>query len=670
MKFTSNLLYVSALSMCIGLASCGKDDEPDLTSETSSDEASAEEVYSANSSFANYDSASNSLANIDVAATLVIVWDGSTVNVSGTADGVDVNADGGAVTVNSTTESVVEYVLRGASDNGSIKFYSDQKFVVTLDGLQLTSQTTSAINNQGKKSLFVCLPEGTTSSLADAAVYTDTVAGEDCKACLFSEGQIIMSGKGTLNVSGNRRHAIATDDYLVVNDAVTLNVTKSVKDGIHTNDYVVFNAGNVNITTTGGDGIDCEGAIFVSDGTFNVSTSGLSAKAIKAVGDIYIVGGTFTLNTSGDAEWESGSGSSVDYSNAACLKTSGALNITGGNITATSTGKGGRGFTVGGDFNLSGGTSTVKTSGAAYQLNSSSDYTVASGVKVTGNVVVTGGSLTATVTGQGAKAMKVAGTYTQSDGQLVMTASGSNAGSSSSGMWGSSSGSYSASAKGIKVTGAIKVSGGKLFGSSSKHEAIESKSTLDVTGGEVYGYSASDDGVNAASNFTIDGGFVCGYATGNDGLDANGNLYIKGGVVFAVGSSSPEMAVDANTEGGYKLYVSGGTLMTVGALESGSSLTQACYSASSWSKGVKYAVTVGSDTYVFTTPTTTAGSGIVVSGATTPTLKSGVTVSGGTTHFDGVGAVVANGTVSGGTSVTLSSYTASSGNMGGGGFRW
>ena len=85
---------------------------------------------------------------------------------------------------------------------------------------------------------------------------------------------------------------------------------------------------------------------------------------------------------------------------------------------------------------------------------------------------------------------------------------------------------------------------------------------------------------------------------------------------------------------------------------------------------MKYAVTVGSDTYVFTTPTTTAGSGIVVSGASTPTLKSGVTVTGGTTHFDGVGAVVANGTVSGGTSVTLSSYSSGSGNMGGGGFRW
>ena len=91
---------------------------------------------------------------------------------------------------------------------------------------------------------------------------------------------------------------------------------------------------------------------------------------------------------------------------------------------------------------------------------------------------------------------------------------------------------------------------------------------------------------------------------------------------------------------------------------------------STWTKGAKYALTVGSDTYVFTTPTTTAGSSLVVSGASTPTLKSGVTVTGGTTLFDGLGSVVANGTISGGTSVTLSSYTSSS--NGGGGFpgRW
>ena len=53
-----------------------------------------------------------------------------------------------------------------------------------------------------------------------------------------------------------------------------------------------------------------------------------------------------------------------------------------------------------------------------------------------------------------------------------------------------------------------------------------------------------------------------------------------------------------------------------------------------------------------------------VSGAAQPPLHSGVTVSGGTTIFDGVGYIDA--TVSGGSNVTLSSYTGGGGFPGGG----
>ena len=150
------------------------------------------------------------------------------------------------------------------------------------------------------------------------------------------------------------------------------------------------------------------------------------------------------------------------------------------------------------------------------------------------------------------------------------------------------------------------------------------------------------------------------YSTGNDGIDSNGNMYIKGGVVYAIGSSSPEVALDANTEGGKKLYVQGGTIVAIGGLESGASLSQSCYSASSWSKNTWYALTVENDVFAFKTPSS-GGSGLVVSGASTPTLKSGVTASG-TAIFNGMGYYPAS--VSGGSSVSLSSY--SGGNSGGG----
>ena len=130
-------------------------------------------------------------------------------------------------------------------------------------------------------------------------------------------------------------------------------------------------------------------------------------------------------------------------------------------------------------------------------------------------------------------------------------------------------------------------------------------------------------------------------------------------MVYAIGTSTPEVAIDANSEEQKKLYVTGGTIIAIGGLESGAQLTQSCYQASSWSKNTWYAMTVGSETFVFKTPSS-GGNTLVVSGASQPTLKSGVTVSGGTSIFDGVAYTGASFT--GGSNVTLSSYT------GGGGF--
>ena len=77
-------------------------------------------------------------------------------------------------------------------------------------------------------------------------------------------------------------------------------------------------------------------------------------------------------------------------------------------------------------------------------------------------------------------------------------------------------------------------------------------------------------------------------------------------------------------------------------------------------------MTVGDEVIAFKTPAS-GGTTLVVSGASQPTLKSGVTASGGTSWFEGV--LTTGATVTGGTDVTLSSYTSGGGfGPGGGGF--
>lgn len=215
-------------------------------------------------------------------------------------------------------------------------------------------------------------------------------------------------------------------------------------------------------------------------------------------------------------------------------------------------------------------------------------------------------------------------------------------------------------AKGIKAAGDMKISDGTITVTASVHEGIESKGAMSITGGVVSSQSR-DDAINSGGDLNISGGYIMAYSTGNDGLDANGNCNIKGGVIYAIGARSPEVAIDANTEKQKKLTITEGTIITISPLESGSTLTQSCYQASSVSANTWYALYNGDKQLMATvkTPSSTSslGSGMVISTSGTPTLKSGVTVSGGTDCFNGMGKIDA--TVSGGSTVSTSEYTGS-----------
>ena len=172
-------------------------------------------------------------------------------------------------------------------------------------------------------------------------------------------------------------------------------------------------------------------------------------------------------------------------------------------------------------------------------------------------------------------------------------------------------------------------------------------------------------------------------SSGNDGIDANGNCYIKGGLVYAIGTGGVEKSIDANTEEQKKLYITGGTIIAVGDLEGGSSITGGtCKYTTSWNATSWYALYNG-DTLVaaFKTPTKSSSGGggwpgggpggggnnsqkLIVYTSSAPTLKSGITVSEGTELFDGMANI--NGTIDGGSSVSLSNYTPSSGGGPGG----
>ena len=573
------------------------------------------------------------------ANTVNIVYNGSTATVTmadNVSNYVTAEVSGAHVTITQTNTDAIDgdeitYVLSGSTTDGSLTLDGSYKCTVSLAGLTMTNPSGAAINITNKKRIQLSVKEGTESTLTDGT-------GGSQKACVYSKGQLQLQGKGTLNVVGNTKHAIKSGDYISVKN-LTLNITKAVGDGISCEEYFLMKSGSVIINGVGDDGIQCDlggdsstgettdhddedsGNIYLEGGTLNITVTAAAAKGIKADGDMRISGGAVTVKTTGGGAWDSDDKKTKASS---CLSADGNMTISGGTLNLTSTGAGGKGINGDGSFTATGGTMTIKTSGNAVVASSSGTISTVS-----------------------------------SSQQLDRYKS-----------------DYKSSPKGIKIDGAITISDNAVISvttTGAGGEGIESKTNINISGGQVT-VNAKDDAINSsyndatkgtsgAADLTISGGYVYVRSTGNDGLDANGNCYIKGGLIYAIGTTTPEVAIDANSEEQKKLYVTGGTIIAIGGLESGSSLTQSCYSTSSWNKNTWYAMTVGSETFAFQTPSS-GGSTLVVSGASQPTLKSGVTVSSGTKIFDGVG--YTDATVTGGSNVNLSSYTGGGGPGGGG----
>ena len=542
--------------------------------------------------------------------------------------------------ISAGTASEITYNLSGSSDDGEFYMAGSAKATIELNGLTLTNVTPvnsgAAVHIQDGKRIKVKVVTGTTNTLVDAA------SGSQ-KGALYIKGHAEFAQKGTLNVTGNVKHAIKTGEYFTIKNA-TINVKSAVGDGINCAQFFLMESGTITINGTSDDGIQCDiddtttgstgettdhededsGNMYISGGTINITCDGVAAKGVKCEGDMNITGGEITVVTTGNGSWDE---DDLETKAACGLSADGNMNISGSStvLNLTAKGAGGKGMKCDGVMTIDDGSITILTSGGLYYNNGTTENT-----NYTGNTD------------------NVSSNYYSSPKGIK------------AGLKTESGNSYT-------YSGGLVINGGTINVTTKGRngEGIESKNTLDINGGNII-INAYDDAINAAQDLTVNDGYVYAVSSSNDGMDANGNLYIKGGIVVAAcsGSNNAENALDANTEDRKQLYIQGGILFVMGNLENGASLSQACYSTSSWSKNTWYSFTVGSKVYAFKTPSS-GGSKLVVSASSQPTLKSGVTVSSGTEILGGNGYVDA--AVNGGSSVSLSSYSSNSGGGPGGG---
>ncbi len=246
--------------------------------------------------------------------TVRINFDGETATVTGNPSAVIVAIDGAHVTITSAAKHV-RYIVTGTTADGSIKFYSDRKFQLQLNGVDITNPHGAAINNQCGKSLYLVMNEGTENTLRDGETY-NMVEGEDQKAALFSEGQILVSGKGLLNIYSVGRHCMASDDYIFVRPGSRLYLNSSSGHGIKAKDYVHIKGGviNMEIAADGAKGINSDSLVYITGGRTTIINSGTSraeldslgvatstgAAGIKADYNLTMTGGTLNIKCTGD----------------------------------------------------------------------------------------------------------------------------------------------------------------------------------------------------------------------------------------------------------------------------------------------------------------------------------------------------------------------------------
>ena len=520
------------------------------------------------------------------------------------------------------------------SETGSATVDGDKYGYVTVDGNKVT------VNNTGGEVLAYELTGSTSNGFfkvygakKQAIVLNGVSITNPDGAALNNQNKkrtfVVVEGTNTLSDSASaayekegeedQKAVLFSEAQLIFSGGglLTVNALNAQdKSGIASDDYIRLMDSptiKVNAGSSAGHGFKGKDYVQLSNGALVVSIAAAMKKGITSDDYVLVEGGTHLVTVSGGVAYDE---EDAEYSGTAGVKADNYFGMTGGSLTIRNTGDGGKGINAGSyDFDsenhtlsdsyISGGTLTVMTTGR--EVNDVS----AKGVKL--------GWVTKEGTGDRAKVTGYAG-------KLI-------------------------------------VSGGKVTINSSNGEGLEVKGDLVFEGGETYVSSSSDDAVNCQGDLTVNGGFVYAFSSGNDAMDSNGNTNLNGGYVMAICTrGTPEVAIDANSEEGKKLYINAGaTVVAYGGLESGYFASQSVYSMSGTAGSWNALHDGKSFIAAFKCPSNI--SSFIVSAPSLASGYKGVSVSGEAK----CGGVWAKDGISGGSSVSLSNYTGGGFGPGGGG---
>ena len=257
------------------------------------------------------------------------------------------------------------------------------------------------------------------------------------------------------------------------------------------------------------------------NGSLTVTAVAAAEKAIKSNDNLTISGGEITATVSGMALYDS---TNKKVKATACIASDLDLLISGGTLNLTATGAGGKGISADGNLTVCGGDITIKTSGGMAVYSGSSlnqNYTGNSdrinsdlktspkGIKVDGSILISGGNIDVTTSGNGGEGIESKATLNISDGTITVCA---------------------------------------------YDDAINSSSHMYISGGDITVIAKNNDGLDSNGNMYISGGTIRAFGSQAPecGLDANEeqgySVIFTGGMILGVGGNNSVPSSSASTQ--------------------------------------------------------------------------------------------------------------------------
>ena len=491
-------------------------------------------------------------------------------------EGVTITIDGNNVTANHGSTEGVCYVVTGKTTDGSLIINGNTNFELNLNGADITSASTTAIDIEGKGNAYLVV-NGTNK------VKDGTTA--DHKAAIYSKGKLLISGDGSLEVYGTYKNGIHGKTNIVIDKGVNLYVNSTANNGIKAGDNMYINGGIINV---------------------EVSADG--GKAINGDADVVINGGRTTVIATGNGTWEVDETLTYggDTKAAAGIGSDATFYMNGGELYAKATGSGGKGVKADLEGYITGGKIRIITEGGLYYSNGSTESH-----NYTGNT----DNLPAAYTSS-PKGMKIGykddtvtpnetyGVLKISGGDIMIRTSGNNA-------------------EGMESKGTLDITGGTLL-VYAHDDAINSTGDMTISGGTTVAVGTNNDAIDANGNMYLKGGTIiaCGANGAETGIDINEQkkLYISGGYIFAIGGR-----VDGNLGS-----TTQGIISATGSVSANSSISVSNGSKTLFTFTMPPVSYSGSNVMIISTPDLSSGSTYTLTaGSSSASVTASNTISSG-----------------------------------------